>query len=109
MEGYRYVLTFIDAATKYFWSYPLVNRDESSVLLCFEDLVKTQFAKFPGSHQWSRFHTDGGNELLSERVKEYLVSIKVTWTHSSTDIPQQNSISERNFRTMAERTLAMLL
>ena len=68
--------------------------------------VKTQF---PGSHKWRRFHTDGGKELLSKRVKEYLVSIKVTWTYSSTDTPQQNSISERNFRTIAERTLAMLL
>ena len=96
-------------ATKYFWSYPMVNRDESSVLLCFEDLVKTQFAKFPDNHKWKRFQTDGGKELLSKRVKEYLVSIKVTWTHSSTDTPQQNSISERNFSTMAERTLAMLL
>ena len=75
MEGYRYVLTYIDAAIKYFWSYPLVNRDEPSVLLYFKDLVKTQFAKFPGS----RFLTDGGKELLlSKRVKEYLVSVKVT-------------------------------
>ena len=47
--------------------------------------------------------------LHADRVKDFLVSIKVTWTHSSTDTPQQNSISERNFRTMAERTLAMLL
>ena len=41
MEDYRYVLTFIDAVTNFFWSYLYVYRDESSVLLCFEDLVKT--------------------------------------------------------------------
>ena len=42
--GYRYVLAFIDAATKYFWSYPLANRDELFVLSCFENLVRIQFA-----------------------------------------------------------------
>ena len=53
--------------------------------------------------------TDGGMEMLSKRVKEFLEYNKVTWTHSSTDTPQQNFISERNFWTMSERTLAMRL
>ena len=57
---------------------------------------------------WTRFHINGGKGLLPKRVNYFLASIKVTWTHSSSDTPQQQSISERNFRTMAERTLAML-
>ena len=36
MEKYRYVLTFIDAVTKFIWSYPSVHRGESYVLSCFE-------------------------------------------------------------------------
>ena len=85
IEGYKY-----DAATTHFWSCPLSNRKESSVLICFDDSVEIQFAKFPVTHKYTRFHTAGGKELLSKRVRDFLVSIKVTWTHSSTDTLSRN-------------------
>ena len=47
--------------------------------LYFEDLVKIQFAKPPGTHKWTCFHIDSGKELLSKRVGEFLgLLIKMT-------------------------------
>ena len=39
-EGYRYVLQFLDHATKYSWVYPMTDRDEA--IEKFRDLVDVQ-------------------------------------------------------------------
>ena len=39
-------------------------------------------------NKWIRFHTNGGKEVLSKRIKDFLVFNQGTWTQSSTDTPQ---------------------
>ena len=48
VEGCKYLSTFDDAATKYSRSYPLMNHDESSVLVFLKVLLEFQFAKILG-------------------------------------------------------------
>ena len=55
------------------------------------------------------YHSDGAGELCGSEIRKYLNNLgcKTTWTTLAT--PQQNSISERHFRTEGEGAQAMLL
>ena len=73
--GYRYVLTFIDAVTECFWSFPLVNRDESSVLLLYiYYIIIIYYISYIYYHTMYRFHTNGGKELFS--LQQCIIIIK---------------------------------
>ena len=103
------MLVFTDVATKMIWEYPLKERSGDEVLRCVRHWVEEQLVTYPGEHQLLHYHADGGAELIDQRIKNYLLQkfgTRVTW--SSTDTPEQNSISERKFRTLGEMTLAML-
>jgi hypothetical protein len=57
-DGYRYIVIFVDAYTKYLWSYPLVAKsDVYSVFHQFQTLVERQFSLKIKSVQ-----TDSGSE-----------------------------------------------
>ena len=105
-EGYRYVLTFVDEATKYTWSYGLMERTSESVLRTLKNLFRNHL---PAGAEIQHFHTDGGKELIAESIKDFLRSKGTkTFTFTPTDTPQLNSVSERKFRTLGEMALAML-
>ncbi len=109
MEGYRYVLAFTDHATKELWEYGLSERTGDEVLKCVKDLVENKLPTYGPGHRWQHFHSDGGRELLDSKVKKYLLEqFGSTFTWSSTDSPELNATSERRFRTLGERTHAML-
>ena len=79
------------------------------MLRCVKDLVENKLPMYGPNHRWQHYHADGGKELLDARVKGYLreqFGCKFTW--SSTDTPETNATSERRFRTLGERTHAML-
>ena len=108
-QGYRYVLLLTDVATKMIWEFPLKERSGENVLECIQLWCEQMLVKYPGEHILKHFHTDGGKELIDQRVRSYLLKkfgTHITW--SSTDSPEQNSVSERKFRTLGEMTLAML-
>jgi len=57
-DGYRYIVIFVDAYTKYLWFYPLVAKsDVYSVFHQFQTLVERQFSLKIKSVQ-----TDSGSE-----------------------------------------------
>ena len=105
-EGYKYQLVFTDEATKMFWTYPLRERTTDAVLVCLKDLHDSKLQK---GEVIKLFHSDGGAELITERVRLYL-KLKGTrkMTNTPTDTPELNSVSERKFRTLGEMALAML-
>jgi hypothetical protein len=108
-EGYKYVLVFACVGSKDFWPYPLVTRSGEEVERCARDLVYVQLKKYPGTHRVKRYHADGGKELIDIRVKKvFFDAFGTVFTHSSTDTPELNAVSERKFRTLGEMTLAML-
>ena len=94
---------------KMIWEYPLKERSGDAILVCVRRWCEEELAKYPGNHRLEHFHTDGGKELIDQRVRSYLLDrfgTHITW--SSTDSPEQNSVSEREFRTLGEMTLSML-
>ena len=91
------------------WEFPLKERTGEAVLDCIRRWCDEMLVKYPGEHRLEHFHTDGGKELIDQRVRSYLLErfgTHITW--SSTDSPEQNSVSERKFRTLGEMTLSML-
>jgi hypothetical protein len=105
-EGYKYILTFTDESTKMFWSYPMRERTADIVLQSLHDLYDT---KLPHDAKIINFHSDGGKELITERVRTYLRQKGTRkFTNTPTDTPELNSVAERKFRTLGEMTLAML-
>ena len=109
-EGYKYVLCFTDIATKMFWEYPLKTRTAPEVFACLKHLCEVALLVYPGEHRWQKYHADGGAELITDQVKDYLRGkhgTVTTWT--STDTPEQNAVSERKWRTLGDMTLAGLI
>jgi len=105
-EGWKYILVFIDEATKMFWTYGLFERTSDAVLQCLHHMHDYEL---PEGAVVEHLHSDGGKELICERVKMYM-RLKGTrkFTNTPTDTPELNSVSERKFRNLGEVALALL-
>ena len=105
-EGWKYILVFIDEATKMFWTYGLFERTSDAVLQCLHHMHDHEL---PEGAVVEHLHSDGGKELICERVKMYM-RLKGTrkFTNTPTDTPELNSVSERKFRNLGEVALALL-
>ena len=55
------------------------------------------------------YHADGGGELICKLVLAELKARGITYSWTPPDTPELNAVSERKFRTLFERALAMLL
>ena len=106
-DGYVYVLTFTDHASKKSKSYPLINRTGDIILFCLRDYIQTELAT--RDVRLRHYHADGGGELICKLVLAELKSRGVTYSWTPPDTPELNAVSERKFRTLFERALAMLL
>ena len=106
-DGYVYVLTFTDHASKKSKSYPLINRTGDIILLCLRDYIQTELAT--RNVRLRHYHADGGGELICKLVLAELKSRGATYSWTPPDTPELNAVSERKFRTLFERALAMLL
>ena len=104
-EGYRYVATFIDHATKMLWSYPMKTREEYPQHLCNLIDVKLRALRTQLRH----YHADGGAELISKAVISKLETVGSRYTWTPADTPELNSTSERKWRTLGEMALSILL
>jgi hypothetical protein len=102
--GGRYILLFIDDATRHPDQYILKYKSEA--LEKFKEW-KALREKESGK-QVKRFRTDGGGEYTSKKIAEYLKSeviIKETTTPYSL---QSNRVVERANRTITERIRCMM-
>ncbi len=62
-EGYKYVVCFVDHATKYSWVYPKKTRDEYIEKL--RHFIETKLRSHRSKIK--HYHADGGAELISSR------------------------------------------
>ena len=104
-EGFRYVVTFVDHATKMLWSYPMKKRSEFSKV--FLDLIDVKLHAL--EVKIKHYHADGGKELISNTVISKLQKEGSRYTWTPADTPELNSTSERKWRTLGEMCLSMLL
>ena len=54
-------------------------------------------------------HSDGGAELVSDKILTFLHQRGISTSHTPRDTPEMNSTVERRVRDIKERTLSMLL
>ena len=85
-EGFKYVLILVDYASKYVWIYPLVSRDEASVLKCLATFVQSDFPPF--GFKLGHLHSDGGAELVSAKVLTFLHAHGIATSHTPRDTPE---------------------
>ncbi len=100
-EKYKYVVCFLDHATKFSWVYSMKTRDEFIENL--RHLIDTELHSHRAKIK--HYHADDGAELISKQVlsKQVLVLLKseeARYTWNPVDTPELNSTSERKFRTL---------
>ena len=88
-------------------SYPLVSRDEASVLKCLATFVQIGFPPF--GFKLGHLHSDSGVELMSAKVLAFLHSHGIATSHTPRNTPEMNSIVERKVKDLKQRALCMLL
>ena len=101
-EGFRYVVTFINHATKMLWSYPMKKRNEFPKVLFDLIDVKLHALEVKIKH----YHANGGKKLISIAVISKLQTEGSRYTWTPADTPELNSTSERKWRTLGKCVLA---
>lgn len=101
--GARYVATMIDDYSEYTITYLLErNSDLKGVLRNYLKLMKTR-----GTPVY-RLRSDNEGEYVSYQTIELLKEHEVKWEPTAPYNPSQNEVAERCFRTLFERTRAIL-
>ena len=106
ITGNRYILGMTDVASRHQWDSYGPTRDEDFVIQSIQKVVMYLHSK---GKRLQHYHADGGKELVSRKVLEYLQSIGATWTFNSPYTPEDNPFQERSWRTTKERALSSLI
>src|SRR5271156_4862975 len=72
---YKYILTVIDLFSKYAWAIPLKNKQSSTVIDAFDNIIK--LSKCSPNKLW----TDAGSEFINKQFKKFLTE------HNSAERP----------------------
>ena len=92
----KYVLTIMDALTKYAEIMAIPNKEAEKVA----DAVFTKWICRYGCP--AIIHTDGGKELLSKIAEELYSKLEIKGTHTAPAHPQCNSQAEVSTKTLAK-------
>ena len=96
---------FLELDSKYAYIY--FYRNKSDALDNLKSLVDYELKR--QRIRLSSYHSDGARELCGTAVQKYLASIGAKSTWITADVPQENSFSERHFRTECEQAQASML
>ncbi len=102
-EEFRYVATMIDDYSQYTIIYLLKRKfDLKDVLRKYLKFMKTQ------STSIQRLRSDNEDEYADHQIIELLEEHEVKWESTTSYNSSQNEVAERCFRTLFERTRAIL-
>ena len=101
--GFRYVATMIDDYSQYTTTY-LIDRksDLKGVLRDYLNLMKNRGTSV------HRLRSDNGGKYADHHTIDLLKEHGVKWEPTASYNPSQNGVAERCFRTLFERTRAIL-
>jgi hypothetical protein len=103
-EGYRYWITFIDDATR-FWAVMFL-REKSEAFTAFKRYKA--FVENLADCKIKTLRDDKGGEYMSKEFDDFLAGAGIARQHTVRNEPHQNGVAERANRTIAERVTAML-
>jgi hypothetical protein len=101
--GYKYVLTLVDFATRYTWTYGLKTKTTEAVinaLWCF--LVDA-------GGTTTRIHCDFDSSFVKGKVNTFLKIHRIQVTSAPPKQQSQNGLVERQWRTAVDMARAMLV
>ena len=98
-KGIKYLLTVIDAFSKYGWIVPLKDKKTESVSLAFDHIFKKSKRK-PG-----KLWTDKGSEFISKHFKNFLKKNSIILYHTQNE--EKSSVVERWNKTMKNKMWKM--
>ena len=102
--GGRYILLFINDATRHTDEYILKYKSEALEKVKEWKALREQ----ESGKQVKRFHTDGGGEYTSKKFAEYLKSEEILKESIMPYTPQSNGVVEQANRTIMEHVRCML-
>ena len=103
--GARYLLTFIDDATRYVSVYALEKKSNTfEKFIEYRTLVEKQTGK-----SIKILHSDGEGEFINTDLSEYLSTNSIHHKTTVAETPEQNGVAERYNWTLLETIRAMML
>ena len=100
-EGYKYILTCIDAYTRFVWACPLKTQEASEIVEALMDRVVGHFG-VPKS-----VHSDQGKNLVGNVAKMFYEKMGIAQSTTTAYHPQGNAYCERSHRFLMD-TVAKL-
>ena len=104
LNGYQYVLTFIDYFSRYTWAFFIKKKSE--VLEKFIEL-KALIENASGK-KIKTLRSDNGKEYVSNELLEICSDNGIQIQHSVPYTPEKNGVVERKNRSLKEMTTCML-
>ncbi|KAL0452913.1 UNVERIFIED_CONTAM: Retrovirus-related Pol polyprotein from transposon RE2 [Sesamum latifolium] len=102
--GMKYMVTFIDDFSRYVWIYFMKNKPET--LMKFKDFKKSVETEI-GRGVWC-LRTDNRREYTSDEFFDFIQEVKIRQQFTYPSTPQQNGVSVRKNRHLAEICRSML-
>ena len=102
--GHSYFITFIDDHSSFRFVFFMTNRSEA--LSKFKILYK--LAKKKTGHSLSKLRSDSGREFLSKDFQDFVQLKGIRHELTAPYTPEQNSVVERDNRTVVESARSML-
>src|SRR5271170_1524637 len=105
ISSVRYLLMFIDDATRYVTVYSIMNKSDTfNQFVDHLTLVENQSGK-----SLKILRSDGGGEYINSEMRNYLVEKGIRHETTVAETPQQNGVAERYNRTILESIRAIKL
>lgn len=94
---YRYVLTCIDHFSKYSWCYPLVNKNDKSVVIALKKMIDENKTN---KNKIKIIQSDNGSEFINNLVRKLCIDNDILQIFSSPYTPNSNGAIERFNKTL---------
>ena len=104
LGGAKYILSFIDDATRKVWVYTLKRKSDTfTAFTKFVALVENETGK-----KLKALRSDNGGEYLSKEFEEFCEAKGIQRVLSAQYDPPQNGTAKKMFRTIQEKVRSML-
>ena len=91
-NDFKFLLVIIDSFSRFVWVVPLKNKDATSVLDAFKNII------FDSERQPQKLHCDAGKEFLNKKMEAFLTKKNITIYHTYSE--NKSAIVERFNRTL---------
>lgn len=104
IRGERYLVSFIDGFSRFQMIYAIKNKSET--LEKFKQFIAEM--KRYTTYEPQAIQSDNGGEYISTDFRQYCLDHGIRQQLTIPHTPQQNGVSERNWRTIADMSRCML-